>query len=65
VSFSLDFGQSLLISGANGIGKTTLLESIAGLRTIADGELFYQNHDLLKNKDKWFDDSFYRAQIPI
>jgi len=59
VSFDLNLGQSLLISGPNGIGKTTLLESIAGLRAINHGEIAYQGHSLSKNKDQWFDDSFF------
>ena len=59
VSFDLNHGQSLLISGPNGIGKTTLLESIAGLRAINHGEIAYQGHSLSKNKDQWFDDSFF------
>lgn len=59
VSFALDFGQSLLISGANGIGKTTLLESIAGLRALQYGNISYKDKILAKNKDEWFEDSLY------
>ena len=59
VSFQLDSTQSLLISGPNGIGKTTLLESIAGLRTIQIGELSFKGKDLAKYKDDWFEQSFY------
>ncbi len=59
VSFSLDFGQSLLISGPNGIGKTTILESIAGLRGLQKGSLNFKGHNLLNNKDEWFENSLY------
>ncbi len=59
VSFSLDFGQSLLISGANGIGKTTVLESIAGLRGLQQGRLSFKDQDLSKFKDDWFENSLY------
>jgi len=59
VSFDLGFGQSLLISGPNGIGKTTLLESISGLRAIQQGDISYKGISLSTNKDKWFDQSFF------
>ncbi|MFK5894531.1 MAG: heme ABC exporter ATP-binding protein CcmA [Pseudomonadota bacterium] len=59
VSFELTQGQSLLISGPNGIGKTTLLESIAGLRAIQQGRIEFQDKDIVKNKDAWFDGSFF------
>ena len=59
VSFGLDFGQSLLISGPNGVGKTTLLESITGLRAIQQGNITYKDISLLTSKDQWFDHSFF------
>ena len=59
VSFELSLGKSILISGPNGIGKTTLLESIAGLRAIQQGKITYKDIDLSNNKDQWFDDSFF------
>ena len=59
VSFALDAGQSLLISGPNGIGKTTLLESIAGLRAIQQGSVCFNDIDLGSNKDLWFEQSLY------
>ncbi|MFK8013050.1 MAG: cytochrome c biogenesis heme-transporting ATPase CcmA [Marinicellaceae bacterium] len=59
VSFELSPGQSILLSGPNGIGKTTLLEAIAGLRNTEQGKLFYQGIELSQNKDKWFDASFF------
>lgn len=59
VSFTMDLGQSLLISGPNGIGKTTMLESIAGLRAIGQGKIHFEGSNLSDNKDKWFDQSFF------
>jgi len=59
VSFTLDFGQSFLISGPNGIGKTTLLESIAGLRALKQGSISFKEKNLTKHKDIWFEQSLY------
>ena len=59
VSFALDRGQSLLISGPNGIGKTTLLESIAGLRRFQQGSVNFDGKNILNCKDQWFDQSLY------
>ncbi len=59
VSFQLNPCDSLLITGPNGIGKTTLLESITGLRAFSSGEFKYKNADIQQNKDAWFDDSFF------
>lgn len=59
VSFDLAFGQSLLISGPNGIGKTTVLESIAGLRDLQSGGFSFKDSNLDKNKDIWFESSLY------
>jgi heme exporter protein A len=59
VTFELALGQSLLISGINGIGKTTLLESLAGLRNIQHGQFSYKSHELSKGKDNWFEESLF------
>jgi heme exporter protein A len=59
VSFELALGQSLLISGINGIGKTTLLESLAGIRNIQQGQFLYKDNDLVNSKDKWFEESLF------
>jgi heme exporter protein A len=39
VSFSLDAGQALVLRGPNGIGKTTLLRTIAGLQPALSGTI--------------------------
>jgi heme exporter protein A len=51
VSFALASGQVLMLRGPNGVGKTTLLRSLAGLQPAADGwvecdhdQLTYSGH---------------------
>lgn len=39
VSFALQSGEALIIEGANGIGKTTLLRTVVGLLTPVCGQL--------------------------
>ncbi|WP_368188299.1 heme ABC exporter ATP-binding protein CcmA [Aestuariibius sp. HNIBRBA575] len=39
VSFALDAGQALILRGANGIGKTTLLRTLAGLQPAISGQI--------------------------
>ncbi len=40
VSFRLAPGQVLVLRGANGVGKTTLLRTLAGLQPAAAGEMY-------------------------
>ena len=41
-------GQCTCIMGRNGVGKTTLMQSIMGLLPIKDGELIYDEKDISK-----------------
>jgi len=46
VSFELGAGALLLVTGANGCGKTTLLRVLAGLLEPSEGELNCRKHPL-------------------
>ncbi|MBB1496948.1 heme ABC exporter ATP-binding protein CcmA [Paracoccus sp. MC1862] len=39
ISFALDRGEALILRGPNGIGKTTLLRTVAGLQPPTEGEI--------------------------
>lgn len=41
VSFRLDAGEALVLRGPNGIGKTTLLRTLAGLQPAASGAISF------------------------
>ena len=42
LSFAVEPGETAGILGVNGVGKTTLLHTLAGLRLPASGEIFYK-----------------------
>lgn len=48
LSFKVDAGQMLHIKGPNGVGKTTLLSLILGLRTPQAGTIQWRDQNLVK-----------------
>ncbi len=48
VSFALEQGQSLALLGRNGVGKTTLLNSLIGVTTRHDGRVFVAGEDVTR-----------------
>jgi branched-chain amino acid transport system ATP-binding protein len=46
VSFALDAGKSLALLGRNGVGKTTLLNSLIGVTTRHGGRIFIEGADV-------------------
>lgn len=48
LSFSINQGEVLSITGRNGVGKTTLLRSIMGSIPITSGTLLFRNEDISK-----------------
>jgi heme exporter protein A len=50
LSFSLEPGGALLLTGANGAGKSSLLRLLAGLIPAAEGRLLWQGEDALADR---------------
>lgn len=50
LSFTLPRGGALLLTGANGAGKSSLLRLLAGLIPAADGRLLWQGEDALVDR---------------
>jgi heme exporter protein A len=50
LSFTLPPGGALLLVGANGAGKSSLLRLLAGLVPLAEGELLWQGRDALADR---------------
>ncbi|NLF74681.1 MAG: ABC transporter ATP-binding protein [Chloroflexi bacterium] len=48
VSFEVDEGEIVTLIGANGAGKSTILNTIAGLQRPDQGEIVYQGADLAR-----------------
>ena len=43
ISFEIKSGQTFLIKGSNGSGKTSLIRTIAGFIKPHEGEIFFNN----------------------
>ncbi len=50
LSFALAPGEALLLTGANGAGKSSLLRLLAGLLAPAEGRLLWQGEDALADR---------------
>jgi heme exporter protein A len=50
LSFRLEAGDALLLVGANGTGKSTLLRLLAGLLAPAEGRLLWKGEDALADR---------------
>lgn len=48
ISFDVDEGEVIALIGANGAGKTTILNTITGLVSAKAGSIIYEGHELLK-----------------
>ncbi|MHA1066471.1 cytochrome c biogenesis heme-transporting ATPase CcmA [Enterobacter ludwigii] len=55
LSFSVQPGEMIQISGTNGAGKTSLLHLLTGLSTPDEGHILWQGKPLRRIRDGWHD----------
>jgi heme exporter protein A len=63
LEFHLSSGEVLLIEGANGIGKTTLLRTLCGLATPSDGEVRWCGRDIRDTQPEFFAELAYVGHL--
>lgn len=63
VSFTLHGGELLQVVGPNGVGKTSLLRSVAGLLPLEAGEIFWQGRLLPAGRDDFHRELAYLAHV--
>jgi iron complex transport system ATP-binding protein len=52
IDLSMDFGELICLLGPNGVGKTTLLRTMAGIQNALGGEISILEHNLVKVNKK-------------
>ena len=50
ISLRIEVGEVVSLIGANGAGKTTTLQTISGLLPIGDGDIFFEDKSIKKEK---------------
>jgi heme exporter protein A len=64
LSFSVGPGEMVQVAGKNGAGKTTLLRILAGLAQADEGEVFWQNQPLRRQRDNFHGDLLWIGHQP-
>lgn len=54
LDISVTSGELLQVEGANGSGKTSLLRILCGLSLAAEGQVLWQEQDILKNRSEYY-----------
>jgi len=52
ISFSISKGQFVIIAGASGAGKSTILNILGGMDSVTSGKIFVDNREISKFKSK-------------
>jgi heme ABC exporter ATP-binding subunit CcmA len=64
VSFSLEVGETILLFGRNGCGKTTLLRILAGIMRPEGGRAELNGHSLFTTDSRWREGMVYLGHRP-
>jgi branched-chain amino acid transport system ATP-binding protein len=48
ISFTVNQGEIVTLIGANGAGKTTTMRTVSGVRSVAQGSIFFEGQDITK-----------------
>lgn len=64
LSFSVEPGEMVQVAGKNGAGKTTLLRILAGLAQADEGEVFWQNQPLRRQRDNFHGELLWIGHQP-
>ncbi len=59
LSFVLEAGQSLWVSGRNGCGKSSLLRLLCGLGRAQEGEIRWRHHTLIEDRERFQSELLY------
>nr|WP_322597282.1 ABC transporter ATP-binding protein [Enterococcus sp. HY326] len=60
VTFSIDHGEFIVVLGASGAGKSTILNLLGGMDTVSSGEILVEGNNIVSFKDKELTN--YRAE---
>lgn len=64
LSFTVSAGDIIQIEGANGAGKTSLLRILAGLSQAEQGDVFWQQQPIRRQRDVWHRTLLYLGHQP-
>lgn len=64
LNFVVKTGELIQVEGPNGVGKTSLLRLLAGLSTPAAGQIYWNEVELVKDRESYHDDLLYLGHLP-
>lgn len=63
LDFSLSAGELLQVEGPNGAGKTTLMRSVTGLNYHFEGDVFWRDQPLAKDRERFYGETLILGHL--